>query len=69
MKYVEYNADKALMNIGLDPFFNVEEADVNPIVINGINTETKNHDFFSTKGNGYIKTTNTEEIDDSVFEV
>ncbi len=69
MKYVEYNADKALMNIGLDPFFNVEEADVNPIVINGINTETKNHDFFSTKGNGYIKTTNTEEIDDSVFEL
>ncbi len=69
MKYVEYNADKALMNIGLEPYFNIEEQDVNPIVLNGINTETKNHDFFSTKGNGYIKTTNTEEIDDSVFEI
>ncbi len=69
MRYVEYNADKALMNLGLNPYFNIEEADVNPIVINGINTETKNHDFFSTKGNGYIKTTNTEEIDDSVFEL
>ncbi len=69
MCYVEYNADKALMNLGLNPYFNIEEADVNPIVINGINTETKNHDFFSTKGNGYIKTTNTEEIDDSVFEL
>ncbi len=69
IKYVEYNADKALMNIGVSPYFNIEETDVNPIVINGINTETKNHDFFSTKGNGYIKTTNTEEIDDSVFEI
>lgn len=69
IRYVEYNADKALMNIGVNPYFNVEEKDVNPIVINGINTETKNHDFFSTKGNGYIKTTNTEEIDDSVFEI
>ncbi len=69
MRYVEYNADKALMNLGLNPYFNIEETDVNPIVINGINTETKNHDFFSTKGNGYIKTTNTEEIDDSVFEL
>lgn len=69
MTYVEYNADKALMNLGYEPFFNVNEEDVNPIVINGINTETKNHDFFSTKGNGYIKTTNTAEIDDSVFEI
>ncbi len=69
IKYVEYNADKALMNIGVSPYFNIEEKDVNPIVINGINTETKNHDFFSTKGNGYIKTTNTAEIDDSVFEI
>lgn len=69
MKYVEYNADKALMNLGLEPLFNVGEDDINPIILNGISTETKNHDFFSTKGNGYIKTTNSEAIDDSVFEI
>lgn len=67
--YVMNNADKALMNLGYEPYFHVQESEVNPIVINGINTETKNHDFFSTKGNGYIKTTNVEEIDDSVFEI
>lgn len=67
--YVMYNADKALMNLGLEPYFNVDEEDVSPTVINGISTETKNHDFFSTKGNGYIKTTNSTEIDDNVFKI
>ncbi len=69
MKYVEYNADKALMNLGMDPYFNIKEEDVNPIILNGISPETKNHDFFSTKGNGYIKTTKTDAIDDSVFDI
>lgn len=69
MKYVEYNANKALMNLGLDPIFDSFENDVNPLVLNGIDTTTKNHDFFSTKGNGYIKSTNVAPIDDSVFDV
>ena len=65
--FVNYNADKAMMNLGFDPFFDVEEEDVNPIVINGMRTDTKNHDFFSTKGNGYIKTTNVEPLKDEDF--
>ncbi len=69
MRYVEYNADKAFMNLGIEPFFNVDESQINPLILNGINTDTRNHDFFSTKGNGYIKTTNVEPIDDSVFEI
>ncbi len=68
MTYVKYNADQALDNLGFEPYFNVGEQDVNPMIINGINTETKNHDFFSTKGNGYIKTTNVQPIDDETFE-
>lgn len=68
IKYVKYNADKALMNLGFEPFFNIQEKDVNVIVMNGISTETKNHDFFSTKGNGYIKNTTQSEIDDSIFD-
>ncbi len=67
MTYVKYNADQALDNLGFEPYFNIKETDVNPMVINGINTETKNHDFFSTKGNGYIKTTNVVAIDDDTF--
>lgn len=69
MTYVEYNADKALMNLGYDPHFNVDESMINPVILNGINTSTKNHDFFSTKGNGYIKSTNVAPIDDSVFDI
>ncbi len=69
IKYVQYNADRALENLGMTPFFNVKESEVNALVINGINTTTKNHDFFSTKGNGYIKSTNVEPIDDSVFDI
>ncbi len=69
MRYVEYNADKALMNLGIEPYFDVDESEINPIILNGINTDTKNHDFFSTKGNGYIKSTNVAAIDDSVFDI
>lgn len=69
LRYVEYNADRALENLGIDTYFNVSEAEVNPLVLNGIDTDTKNHDFFSTKGNGYIKSTKATPIDDSVFDV
>lgn len=49
--FVRYNANKALMNLGLQPYFEREE--VNPIIINGLNTRTKEMDFFSMKGTGY----------------
>ncbi len=54
-KYIRYNANKALMNLGLEPLFDEEE--VNPVVLNGLRTETSTHDFFSTKGTGYQKGT------------
>lgn len=53
--YVRYNANKALVNLGFDPVFEDSDAeDVNPVVINGISTETTNHDFFSQVGSGYL---------------
>lgn len=67
-KFMQYNADKALELLSIPSYFNVSSKDVNPIVINGLLTETKNHDFFSTKGNGYIKTTKVEALSDSDFE-
>lgn len=51
--FVRYNANKALMNLGFDAYFEYEE--VNPVVLNGLNTETKTMDNFSMKGNGYQK--------------
>lgn len=68
IKFIQYNADKALMNFGFDPYFNVEDKDINPIILNGLDTETKTHDFFSTKGNGYIKPIIHEELSDEDFE-
>ncbi|MDF2668534.1 MAG: nrdF [Paenibacillus sp.] len=65
MAYVRYNANKALMNLGLDAHF-PEEA-VNPIVFNGISTRTKQHDFFSKKGNGYVRTLHVEQLRDEDF--
>ncbi|MEH7194954.1 ribonucleotide-diphosphate reductase, partial [Bacillus safensis] len=39
----------------------------NPIVLNGLNTKTKSHDFFSMKGNGYKKATVEPLKDDDFF--
>jgi ribonucleoside-diphosphate reductase beta chain len=64
-KFVRYNANKGLMNLGMDPYF--EDEEINPIVLNGLRTDTKNHDFFSVKGNGYVKATNVEKLTDDDF--
>lgn len=66
--YLQYNVNYALSCIDFEPMFGVTENDVNLIVMNGYSTETKTHDFFSTKGNGYIKTTKVEELSDEDFE-
>ena len=52
--FLRYNANKALMNLGLDPLFTESANDVNPIVMNGISSGTSIHDFFSQVGNGYL---------------
>ncbi|WP_207940435.1 ribonucleoside-diphosphate reductase beta chain [Enterococcus sp. DIV2402] len=54
-QFVRYNANKSLQNMGFPARF--EQAtieDINPIVMNGISTETANHDFFSQVGAGYL---------------
>jgi ribonucleoside-diphosphate reductase beta chain len=64
-KFIRYNANKACMNLAMEPFFESEQ--INPIVENGLKTDTKNHDFFSVKGNGYVKATNVQPITDDMF--
>lgn len=62
--FVRYNANKALQNLGFDNYF--EEEKVNPVVLNGLSTTTKSHDFFSQKGDGYLKA-NVEATTDDDF--
>jgi ribonucleoside-diphosphate reductase beta chain len=64
-KYIRYNANKALQNLGFDTYYPEEE--INPIVMNGISTNTKVHDFFSKKGNGYVRATKVEKLRDEDF--
>ncbi|MEW9697979.1 class 1b ribonucleoside-diphosphate reductase subunit beta [Paenibacillus sp. SI8] len=65
LRYVEYNANKALANLGLDPAF--EPQQFSAIVENGLDTGTKHHDFFSTKGDGYVMALNVEPMTDADF--
>ena len=62
--FLQYNANRALENLGFEDYYKVDE--INPIVLNGLSTETKSHDFFSTKGNGYQKGI-YEELEDEDF--
>ena len=64
INFLKYNANRALENLGFNEYYKVSE--INPIVLNGLSTETKNHDFFSTKGNGYQKGI-YEELEDEDF--
>lgn len=64
INFLKYNANRALENLGFEGLYHIEN--INPIVLNGLSTETKNHDFFSTKGNGYQKGI-YEELEDEDF--
>ncbi|WP_323847861.1 MAG: class 1b ribonucleoside-diphosphate reductase subunit beta [Phytoplasma sp.] len=62
--FVRYNANKALLSLGFAQKFPYEA--INPVIINGLNTETKTMDNFSMKGNGYQKMV-SESIKDEDF--
>lgn len=64
-EYIRYNGNKALMNLGFEPRFEV--GDVNPIVLNGLNVETTQHDFFSKKSTNYEKTLEVVHLHDDDF--
>ena len=64
INFLRFNANTAMNNLGFEAVYEVSP--VNPIVLNGLSTETKTHDFFSTKGNGYQKGV-YEELEDEDF--
>jgi ribonucleoside-diphosphate reductase beta chain len=65
-KYVRYNANRAMLNLGFDPVFEPEK--INPVVEAGLITETKTHDFFSRVSNSYFKA-NVTPVTDATFDM
>lgn len=64
-EYLKYNANRALANMGREPKYEVGE--INQIVLNGLNVETTQHDFFSKKSTNYEKALKVEQLKDDDF--
>ncbi|PTL74516.1 class 1b ribonucleoside-diphosphate reductase subunit beta [Rathayibacter caricis DSM 15933] len=65
-KFLHYNANKALMNLGYEPMFPKQVTDVNPAILSALSPNAdENHDFFSGSGSSYVigKAVNTEDED------
>ena len=65
-KFLRYNANKALMNLGYEALFPREETNVNPAILSALSPNAdENHDFFSGSGSSYVigKAVNTEDDD------
>lgn len=54
-KFLHYNGNKALMNLGFDPLFPKEITNVNPAILSALSPNSdENHDFFSGSGSSYV---------------
>ena len=65
-KFLHYNANKALMNLGYEAMFPKEMTDVNPAILSSLSANAdENHDFFSGSGSSYVigKAVATEDED------
>jgi len=65
-KFLHYNANKALMNLGYEALFPSSVTDVNPAILSALSPNAdENHDFFSGSGSSYVigKAIATEDED------
>ena len=54
-KFLHYNANKALMNLGFEALFPPEICDVSPAILSALSPNSdENHDFFSGSGSSYV---------------
>ncbi|MER7798666.1 class 1b ribonucleoside-diphosphate reductase subunit beta [Microbacterium sp. NPDC096154] len=54
-KFLHYNANKALMNLGYEAMFPASVTNVNPTIISSLSPNSdENHDFFSGSGSSYV---------------
>ena len=64
-KFLHYNANKALMNLGYDPLFPKEVTDVSPAILSALAPDAnENHDFFSGSGSSYVVGKHESTTDD-----
>lgn len=65
-KFLHYNANKALMNLGYEAMFPAAVTNVSPAILSALSPNAdENHDFFSGSGSSYVigKAVNTEDED------
>ncbi|MBW3088778.1 class 1b ribonucleoside-diphosphate reductase subunit beta [Bifidobacterium sp. 82T24] len=63
-RFLKYNANKALMNLGYPAMFPADEVNVNPAILAALSPNAdENHDFFSGSGSSYVMG-KAEETDD-----
>jgi ribonucleoside-diphosphate reductase beta chain len=64
-KFLHYNANKALMNLGFEALFPKEETNVNPAILSALSPNSdENHDFFSGSGSSYVMGKHESTTDD-----
>ncbi|MXP50807.1 class 1b ribonucleoside-diphosphate reductase subunit beta [Pantoea sp. SoEX] len=64
--FLNYNANKALMNLGYESLFPAKLTQVNPVILSALSPNSnENHDFFSGSGSSYMvgKSVDTEDED------
>lgn len=65
-KFLHYNANKAMMNLGFDPLFPADTTNVSASILSALSPNAdENHDFFSGSGSSYVigKAVVTEDED------
>ena len=65
-KFLHYNANKAMMNLGFDPMFPADTTNVSASILSALSPNAdENHDFFSGSGSSYVigKAVITEDED------
>lgn len=64
-RFLNYNANKALMNLGYGQRFSGTDIEVNPSILASLNPGgDETHDFFSGSGSNYILGDHEETVDD-----
>jgi ribonucleoside-diphosphate reductase beta chain len=54
-KFLKYNANKSLQNLGFEAMFPKDQTDVSASIISALGANSdENHDFFSGSGSSYV---------------
>lgn len=64
-KFLKFNANKAMMNLGYDPLFTADQTDASAAVMASLSgSSQQTHDFFSGSGSSYIIAENESTEDE-----